>query len=80
MQESMILIPVRTSKQGTALNEGKLKEAYQIETAMLDINTEEMERLGLQEGDKVRLSNEVGETIVTCRGKKPDELPEPVHS
>jgi formylmethanofuran dehydrogenase subunit D len=76
MQESMILIPVRTSKQGTALNEGKLKEAYQLETAMLDINTEEMERLGLQEGDKVRLSNEVGETIVTCRGKKPDELPD----
>lgn len=76
MQESMVLIPVRTSKQGTALNEGKLKEAYQTETAMLDINTEEMERLGLQEGDKVRLSNNVGETIVTCRGKKPEELPD----
>jgi len=73
--EIMILNPIRTSVQGVALNKGKLKEDYQIETSMLDINTDEMKRLGLEEGDKVRLSNEVGETIVTCRGKKPDDLP-----
>ena len=42
---------------------------------MLDINTDEMKRLGLEEGDQVRLSNEVGETVVTCRGKKPEDLP-----
>jgi formylmethanofuran dehydrogenase subunit D len=71
----MILIPIRTTEQGTALNKGKLKEEYILETAMLDINTEEMKRLGLAEGDKVRLSNEIGETIVTCRGKKPEDLP-----
>ena len=76
MAETMILIPVRTTAQGTALNEGKLHEAYKLETAMVDINTDDMKRLGLQEGDKVRLSNEVGEVIVTCRGKKPDDLPQ----
>jgi len=75
MSEKMILLPIRTTKQGTALNEGKLHEAYMIETSMLDVNTDDMERLGLQEGDKVRLSNEVGDVIVTCRGKKPDDLP-----
>jgi formylmethanofuran dehydrogenase subunit D len=66
---------MRTTEQGTALNKGKLKEAYQLETSMLDINTDEMARLGLEEGDKVRLSNKVGDVIVTCRGKKPDDLP-----
>jgi formylmethanofuran dehydrogenase subunit D len=73
--EIMILNPIRTSEQGTALNKGKLKEEYQTETSMLDINTDEMKRLGLEEGDQVRLSNEVGETIVTCRGIKPEDLP-----
>ena len=76
MSEKMILIPVRTTEQGTALNKGKLQEAYMLETSMVDVNTDDMERLGLQEGDKVRLSNEVGEVIVTCRGKKPDDLPQ----
>ena len=75
MPETMILIPVRTSEQGTALNSGKLKEAYIVETSMLDVNTEDMQRLGLQEGDKVRLSNEIGTIVVTCRGKKPEDLP-----
>ena len=76
MAKTMILIPMRTTAQGTALNEGKMHDAYKLETSMLDINTDEMARLGLQEGDKVRLSNEVGEVIVTCRGKKPDDLPD----
>ncbi len=75
MTESMILIPVRTSVQGVALNKGKLKEDYLTETTMLDINTDEMKRLGLEEGNQVRLSNEIGETVVTCRGKKPEDLP-----
>jgi len=75
MTETMILIPGRTSEQGTALNKGKLKAEYQHETSMLDINTEDMERLGLQEGDRVRLSNETGEITVTCRGRKPEDLP-----
>lgn len=75
MTETMILIPGRTSEQGTSLNKGKFKPEYQSETSMLDINTDDMRRLGLEEGDQVRLSNEVGETIVTCRGKKPEDLP-----
>ena len=75
MTKTMILIPGRTTVQGTSLNKGKFKPEYQTETAMLDINTEEMKRLGLEEGDQVRLSNTVGETVVTCRGKKPEDLP-----
>ena len=76
MTETMILIPGRTSEQGTSLNKGKFKQEYQTETSMLEINTKEMKRLGLEEGDQVRLSNEIGETTVTCRGKKPEDLPD----
>ena len=75
MAETMILVPGRSSKQGTALNKGKLKQEYLSVTSTLEINTDDMQRLGLEEGDSVRLSNDIGETIVSCKGRKPEDLP-----
>ena len=46
---------------------------------MLEIGfKDDMEKIGLVDGDKVRLSNEIGETIVSCIGKKPEDLSEGV--
>ena len=73
-----MLIPGRSSKQGTSLNKGKLKEEYLEVTSTLEMNKDDMEKIGLVDGDKVRLSNEIGETIVSCIGKKPEELSEGV--
>ena len=42
------------------------------------MNKDDMEKIGLVDGDKVRLSNEIGETIVSCIGKKPEDLSEGV--
>ena len=75
MDETMILVPGRSSKQGTSLNKGKLKQEYLSVTSTLEINTDDMKRLGLEEGDSVRLSNEIGETVVSCKGRKPEDLP-----
>lgn len=75
MSETMLLVPGRSNKQGTSLNKGKLKEEYQTVTSTVEINMDDMERLGLEDGDKVRLSNDIGETIVTCKGKKITDLP-----
>ena len=74
----MMLIPGRSSKQGTSLNKGKLKEEYLEVTSTLEMNKDDMEKIGLVDGDKVRLSNEIGETIVSCIGKKPEDLSEGV--
>lgn len=71
----MILIPGRTAKQGTTLNEGKLKDAYIEVTSTLEMNPEDMRKLKLEDGDTVRLKNDIGETVVRCIGKKPDDLP-----
>jgi formylmethanofuran dehydrogenase subunit D len=73
--EKMILIPGRSSKQGVTLNIGKLKEEYIEVTTTLEMNQDDMEKLGLVDGDEVRLKNQVGETIVRCLGKKPEDLP-----
>jgi formylmethanofuran dehydrogenase subunit D len=75
MAVSMLLIPGRSSKQGTSLNKGKLKEEYLAVTSTAELGEEDMTRLGLAEGDRIRLSNHVGETVVTCVQKKAGDLP-----
>jgi len=75
MAEQFILIPGRTSRQGTSLNEGKYTAEYIDEVNTLQVAPEDMRRLGLAEGDRVRVWNEVGEFTVPCRAAKGGELP-----
>jgi formylmethanofuran dehydrogenase subunit D len=75
MAETLMLIPGRSSKQGTSLNAGKLKAEYLEITSTVEMNTDDMARMGLKDGDSVRLSNEIGETVVRCKGRKPTDLP-----
>ena len=58
------------------MNQGKLKEEYLTVTSTIEIGPEDMARLGFADGDRIRLSNETGETIVTCVTTKPGNLPE----
>ncbi|MGI9302810.1 MAG: molybdopterin dinucleotide binding domain-containing protein [Gammaproteobacteria bacterium] len=71
----MLLIPGRSKKQGTSLNESKFGEEYLQITSTVEINTDDMKRLGVTEGDSVKLSNAEGETIVQCRERDPEDLP-----
>ena len=76
MTHKMILVPGRSSKQGTSLNKGKLKDDYIQVTSTLEVNEDDMKRLGLENGDQVRLSNEIGQAVVSCVSKKSADLPE----
>lgn len=75
MPETLTLIAGRTAKQGTALNAGKLKDEYREVTSTGEMNVEDMARLGLNDGDRVRLSTPAGETVVRCLGRKSEDLP-----
>jgi formylmethanofuran dehydrogenase subunit D len=75
MSETFILIPGRTSRQGTALNEGKFTPAYVEETSTLLVCPEDMTRLGLKNGDRVRLRSEQGQIELPCQAAKGGELP-----
>lgn len=75
MPEEFILIPGRTSRQGTSLNEGKYTETYLEEINTLQIAPQDMKRLGLSDGDQVRMWNDVGDVQVPCKTAKGDELP-----
>src|SRR6059058_982981 len=73
--ETFILIPGRTSRQGTALNEGKFTPAYVEETSTLMMNPGDMARLGLKAGDRVRLRTEQGQIELPCLAAKATDLP-----
>ena len=71
---NMLLVPVRTNRQGISLNTGKLKADYQDETSTVEIHVEDMARLGLQKGDKIRLRAQNGnEVIVKCKALKGEQ-------
>jgi len=75
MTETFILIPGRTSKQGCGISEGKFAENYQSEINLLQVAPEDMKRLGLGPGDRVRLTSAHGSIEVAVTAAKGDELP-----
>ncbi len=74
MPAEFILIPGRTSKQGTSLNEGKYTDNYQTEINTLQMNPDDMDRLSIAEGDVVRVWNSFGSVDVPVKSGKA-ELP-----
>ncbi len=74
MAETFVLIPGRTSKQGTTLNEGKYTEGYKTEISILKMNPDDMAKLELAEGDSVRMWNDFGSVTVPVASGK-EELP-----
>jgi formylmethanofuran dehydrogenase subunit D len=75
MSEVFVLIPGRTSKQGCGISEGKFTAGYQSEITTLQVSPQDMQRLGLTAGDRVRLASETGAVEVAVIAAKGDELP-----
>ncbi len=77
MPETFILIPGRTSDQGCGISEGKYLEKYQREINTLQVPPGDMARLGLVDGDRVRLTGEEGQVVeVNITPARKEELPE----
>ena len=76
MTETFVLIPGRTSKQGCGVSEGKFTDGYVSETTTLLVAPQDMQRLGLTNGDRVRVTGDTGRTIdVAIAAATGDELP-----
>lgn len=72
---TLILITGRSTEQGTGISTGKSQAGYQEATTVVDLSPADMARLGLNEGDNVKLRTRYGEATVKCRQAK---LPEGV--
>ena len=75
MAHEFILIPGRTSKQGCGISEGKFGESYQSEINALQVNADDMKRLGIETGSRVRLISEHGTIEVAVKEAPAGELP-----
>lgn len=75
MAEKMLLIGGRSSKQGTALCAGKLEEEYLEVTSTVEMNAEDMARLGLQNESRVRVWTSGGEAVLRCKSRESKDLP-----
>jgi formylmethanofuran dehydrogenase subunit D len=75
MAETFILIPGRTAKQGCGISEGKFGETYLNATTVLQVAADDMQRLAIQDGDRVRLRSPVGSVEVPVVSAGKDELP-----
>lgn len=62
-----ILITGRTAKQGTALHKGKGSDLYRRATGFVAVSRADRERLGLEEGQRVRLRTAFGEAELELR-------------
>ena len=77
MPEIFILIPGRTSEQGCGISEGKVQDKYQQEINTLQVSPGDMQRLGMVDGNRVRLTGEQGQVVeVAVITAKKDELPD----
>jgi formylmethanofuran dehydrogenase subunit D len=69
------LVTGRTREQGLALHQGKDSEIYRQATAWVEVGREEMARLGIEEGQVVRLRTSAGEVRVPVHaGNLPPRL------
>jgi len=75
MAERMVLIGGRSSRQGTALCAGKLSEEYREVSTTVEMNADDMARLGLTNDGRVRLRSSIGETVLRCKSRDPKDLP-----
>ncbi|MBK7663495.1 MAG: formylmethanofuran dehydrogenase [Sterolibacteriaceae bacterium] len=75
MAETMTLIGGRSSRQGTSLCAGKFGAEYIEVSSTLEMNADDMVRLGLKDNDSVRLRSADGEIVVRCKGKPAKDLP-----
>lgn len=75
MAEIFTLITGRTVKQAGGLHKGKDSEAYRKATTLVEMNDADMARLGVSEGQRVRLRTSAGQVDVPVhRGAIPPKM------
>ena len=75
MSENFTLITGRTVKQAAGMHKGKKSEAYRRATSLVEMNADDMARLGIGEGQMVRLCTAVGQVEVSAHsGSIPSKM------
>ncbi len=68
-----ILNPMRTAKQGVNVNIGKDGDEYKLIVTTLQLHVDDMEELGVADGDAVLVKTEFGQAEFVCKKSKVPE-------
>ena len=75
MSKRFTLITGRTPAQGKGLHQGKDSEAYRRATTLVEMNSDDMAHLSIEEGQVVRVRTSTGQVEVPVRtGQLPPGL------
>ena len=61
------LVTGRTIDQGCGKERGKLSREYTESVAICEMNPEDMKKLKIRDGDRVKVATELGAVVVTAR-------------
>ena len=67
MSEEFILVTGRTVKQASGIHKGKATEAYRRAVTVVEMNPEDMARMGITEGRTIRLRTPAGQVEAPVR-------------
>jgi formylmethanofuran dehydrogenase subunit D len=67
LSEHFTLITGRTPAQGKGLHQGKDSEAYHRATTLVEMNSDDMAHLGIEEGQEVQVRTLTGQVKVPVR-------------
>lgn len=70
-----ILITGRTVDQGKFKEHAKISEKYRASVAVCEMHTEDMKKLGIKDGDNIKVTTSVGSVIVKAKISKRIKTP-----
>jgi len=63
----IIILTGRTIDQGCGKEIGKTSKEYMENVAICEMNEEDMKKLGIQDGDRVKVTTEFGSVVLTAK-------------
>jgi len=71
----VLVITGRTINQGRHKERGKLSKEYTESVSVCEMNEEDMRKLGIKDGDGVKIATEYGSIVLTARRSKKIQQP-----
>jgi len=71
----VLIITGRTINQGCHKERGKLSKEYAESTSICEMSEEDMQKLGIKDGDRIKITTKYGSIVLTARRSKKIQQP-----
>ncbi|MCD6088096.1 tRNA CCA-pyrophosphorylase [Candidatus Bathyarchaeota archaeon] len=71
----VLIITGRTINQGCHKERGKLSKEYAESVSICEMNEEDMQKLGIKDGDRIKITTKYGSIVLTARRSRKIQHP-----